>query len=477
MNQDLSFNDLPGEILQEIFSQCLPHPSSIHALPRFGCQESFASLRNAPLLLCNVCKQWRAVAISSPNLWTTMSVIVRSGVAVPAPDLVSVWLYRSGALPLNLALYQQNESTANCVVTGHILSLFQRHISQWGDIHFELHGYDHSQSFAMDEQAGLLLHRFRLHTSLLYPEQEKALFSVLHRAPKLNTLHVSRIPDLDLFGGSPIPIPWPQLVHLCLDYVPAVGTALHILNMSPCLETCCMKIDAAKGSLLYHSSGLSRLRTLSVNLASESLACFFEQLTLPKLVDLTIFVRGPLEHYGWAQEQFDAFLIRSNCHIRRLEIHDTGMNSSEFAACVQHVGLQALVELIIDDTRGWTWDPFVTQEALCLLTFPVLLGQPYAYETFTSHQSSRSGVLSGGSISHKSYLLPFLKELTIRGNCLLSPDGAVADMVESRWKYNIGKAARLKLVEVELPLNHVEDMRRLKGLQGEGLEVVLSQQY
>jgi hypothetical protein len=471
MDQDSSLSNLPVEILQEIFFQCLPNLSSIHALPGFWRQESFASQKNAPLLLCNVCKQWRTVAISSPNLWTTMSVIIRLGVAVPAPDLVSLWLYRSGALPLNLALYQQNESPANRIVTGHILTLFKRHISQWGDIHLELHGYSDHQSFTLNEQAGLLLHKFRLHASQLYPDQEKDLFTVLHHAPRLASLHVSRIPDLDLFGGSPIPIPWPQLVHLCLDYVPAVGTALHILNMSPGLETCHMKVDAARGSLLYHSSGLSKLYALSINLASEFLACFFEQLTLPQLVELTIFVRGPLEQYGWAQEQFDAFLTRSSCHIRRLEIHDTGMNSLEFTACIQHMGLQALAELIVDDTRGWTWDPFVTQEALRLLTFPVIPGQAYAYGTTPCRQSSRSGV------PHKLYSLPFLEKLTIRGNCLLSPDGTVADMVESRWNYHSGKAARLKLVEVELPANHVEDMRRLKDLQGEGLEVISPPQY
>jgi hypothetical protein len=471
MDQDSPLNNIPVEILQEIFFQCLPNPSSIHALPGFWCQELFASPKNAPLLLCNVCKQWRTVAISSPNLWATMSVIVRLGVAVPAPDLLSLWLYRSGALPLNLALYQQNECPANRAVTGHILRLFKRHISRWGDIHLEIHGYSDHQSLALDEQAGLQLHKFRLHASQLYPEQEKDLFTVLHHAPRLESLHVSRIPDLDLFGVSPIPIPWPQLVHLCLDYVPAVGTALHILNMCPGLETCHMKVDAARGSFLCHPSGLSKLRTLSINLASESLACFLEQLTLPQLVDLTIFVRGPLEQYGWAQEQFDAFLIRSSCRVRRLEIHDTGMNSLEFTACIQHVGLQALAELIVDDTRGWTWDPFVTQEALRLLTFPALRGQACAYGATSSREFYTSGV------PHQFYLLPFLDKLTIRGNCLLSPDGIVADMVESRWTCHNGKVARLKLVEVELPADHVEDMRRLKELQGEGLEVILPQHY
>ena len=37
--------------------------------------------------------------------------------------------------------------------------------------------------------------------------------------------------------------------------------------------------------------------------------------------------------------------------------------------------------------------------------------------------------------------------------------------------------SRGRLMEVELPANHVEDMRRLNDLQGEGLEVISPQEY
>lgn len=472
--------NLPVEILQEVFFQCLPKQPNISAHPGFWRQESLSSPSYAPLLLCHVCRKWRAVALSSPHLWTTMSVIVRLGVAVPAPDLVSVWLRRSGALPLNLALYQQNESTANRVAAGHILDLFKRHISQWGDIHFELFGPHYSCSLIPSERARPLLREFRLYTSHLFPEQEKDLFSVLNHAPQLESLHVSRIPDLDLFGGSPIPIPWVQLVHLSLDYVPAVGTALHILNTCPNLKHCSMKIDTARGSLLYPPPHLPKLHTLSINLGFESLSCFLEQLTLPKLVDLTVFVRGPLEQYGWAQEQFDAFLTRSNCHIRRLEIHDTGMSSSQFMGCLQHANLQELVELVIDDTRDWTWDPFVTHDALDLLILPASPVKRPVHELkdIMSHGTHSTNTSSDdGLASQTPGLLPLLERLTIRGNCLLSSDGKIADMVESRWRQHDKDIARLNFVEVELLASHMEDMRRLKELQGEGLEVVLSQQY
>jgi len=137
------------------------------------------------------------------------------------------------------------------------------------------------------------------------------------------------------------------------------------------------------------------------------------------------------------------------------------MISQEFESCVQHPGLQALAELVIKDTKGWTLDPFVTQAALDLLAVPA------------SHSFSHT---DGRDYPHSCFL-PILQRLTIHGNCFISPDGVIANMVESRWKSYNNQVARLNLLDVELPTNHMEDMRRLKKLQGEGLEVVLSQQY
>lgn len=468
MGANLSLTNLPAEILQEVFFWCLPTPSNASQQAVFMRRETLSSSRYAPLLLCHVCRQWRDVALSSPNLWTTLSVIVRLGVAVPAPDLVSLWLSRSGALPLDLALYQQNDSNANCVAVGHILDIFEQRILRWGKVHLELSGPCSTRLGIGDERAGPLLEDFRLYISDNFSREED-LFSVFNYVPRLQSLHVSRIPRLDLSGGSSTQVPWKQLTHLSLDYVPAIGTALRILDMSPDLETCAMKIDTIRGSPLYNPPHLPKLHTLSINLGFESLAWFLDHLTLPRLTDLKVSVRGPLEQYRWAQEQFDAFVTRSSCRIRRLEIHDTGMTSSEFASSIQHPGLQALTELVIDDTKGWTLDPFVTQAALDLLTVPA------SHHSDSSYTRNRTSL--NAALPQTPCFLPLLERLTIRGNCFLSPDGAIANMVESRRRCHTMEVAHLKLMDVELPTNHKEDLRRLKELQGEGLEVVFSQQY
>jgi hypothetical protein len=470
MNGRPSLVELPTEILQEVFLWCLPSPSNDSEHAVFMRRETLAGPEHAPMLLCRICKEWRNVALSSPNLWTTLSVIVRLGVAVPAPNLVSMWLSRTGVLPLNISLYQQNESNANCIAAGCILDIFQQRAPQWGNVRLELFGPHSTRLGIGGVRVGNFLRDFRLYIANNFSEEtEEDLFRVFSSVPHLHSLHVSRIPRLDLSGYSSIPIPWMQLTHLSLDYVPAVGAALRILDKCPNLESCSMKIDTPRGSLPYSPPHLSQLHTLSINLGFESLACFLDHLILPQLIDLTVSVRGPLEHYRWAQEQFDAFLTRSTCQIRRLEIHDTGMTSSEFVCCIQHPNLQAVVELVIDDTKGWTLNPFVTPAALDLLTLPT--------RHHPNWPCTRDHTPFEIGSQQIACFLPLLERLTIRGNCFLSPDGTIASTLESRWRNHTSKVSRLKLVEVELPANHMEDMRRLRELQGEGLEVVLSQQY
>jgi hypothetical protein len=73
----------------------------------------------------------------------------------------------------------------------------------------------------------------------------------------------------------------------------------------------------------------------------------------------------------------------------------------------------------------------------------------------------------------RSILLPNLEALTFRGSCLWTADGAVADMVESRWRFLASGVRRLKRVELELLSSHVEDLRRLQEFSVEGLQLQL----
>ena len=461
---------MPIEILQEIFILCLPKP------PSFRSQLSSRLLgkpSSAPLLLCQICELWRQCAISLPDLWASLDVYVFMGKPQPSLGLTALWLARSGTLPLSLGLYQQDESSDNCVSAGELLDIYTRYIHRWSNIQFNLSGTRYNRHLTSQQLSAPMLKHFGMQISYRVREdEENELFRIFDDVPRLSNLFVSKIPNLSMSGVSTIPIPWSQLVSLKLDHVPSVGTALHILQKSQNLTDCAIKVDSIFGPLprdpVYHH----HLTSLTLNIGHEQASTFLEYVALPRLVRLAIYVKGPLDLCRWPQPKFMDFLERSECRLVHFEIYDTGMRSDEFAECVSNPRLQSLERILVDDRRDWRWDPYVTDLALDLLTCSTFLDK----SSSTSAMESPFAVDTESEIIAKKpmpCILPKLESLTFRGTCLRSADGVVADMIESRWRSHCNGVRRIKRVELDLLSSHVEDCRRLKEFCNEGLELDL----
>jgi hypothetical protein len=78
---------IPTEILSEIFLHCLVEDSD-----GFDAEE-------APLLLNFVCSKWRTVAISTPQLWSSISLDLPPCGGI---EMLETWLSRSSASPLKI---------------------------------------------------------------------------------------------------------------------------------------------------------------------------------------------------------------------------------------------------------------------------------------------------------------------------------------------------------------------------------------
>lgn len=142
---------LPAETLARIFVHCLP--GSLYVVPR---------IKDAPLLLVQVCRHWREVAITTPRLWCHLNAIQDYGLDVPLPRMdgrdvmgYASWLSRSGSCPLSLA--------ASFNADGH-------NRQQW--LGFLLH------------------HRKRLHRLRVVDEEELDLNAFLDGADALNALNI-----------------------------------------------------------------------------------------------------------------------------------------------------------------------------------------------------------------------------------------------------------------------------------------------
>lgn len=89
MNKPFPLLDLSPELVGEVFQHCLPE------------QESF-SPRDAPLVLTQVCSAWRAIALTTPRLWSNIYVPGWQTMPRDVGALVRLWLDRSGQTKLSV---------------------------------------------------------------------------------------------------------------------------------------------------------------------------------------------------------------------------------------------------------------------------------------------------------------------------------------------------------------------------------------
>ncbi|KAJ7479779.1 hypothetical protein FB451DRAFT_1556612 [Mycena latifolia] len=113
------FLRLPNEITAEIFTQFLPpypkRPPLVGPL--------------SPSFLCQICRHWRDVAVSTPSLWSALSLYLEYDYVERYEQqlyLLETWLERSGNCPLSIAL----EITADESI-GRFIEATVRHSARW----------------------------------------------------------------------------------------------------------------------------------------------------------------------------------------------------------------------------------------------------------------------------------------------------------------------------------------------------------
>ncbi|KAJ7700661.1 hypothetical protein B0H14DRAFT_763841 [Mycena olivaceomarginata] len=124
MASTISVLDLPPEITSVIFLYCV--------LDECGPERRFPTLSEelAPLLLGRICRQWRSIAWSTPELWTMVEVDCPPCIDDVVPHLER-WFLRAGSLPLTLDIYYNALSHTS---SDALLRLLQRHSARFQDL-------------------------------------------------------------------------------------------------------------------------------------------------------------------------------------------------------------------------------------------------------------------------------------------------------------------------------------------------------
>ncbi|KAJ7471763.1 hypothetical protein FB451DRAFT_1089812 [Mycena latifolia] len=315
----ISILDFPPEITSVIFVYCVASDSyfDTNELP-------WLSPYEPPLLLGCICRQWRDVALSTPELWNVLQVECPYFIEEIIPQL-DRWLLKARALPLTVDIrYKVHPDTSS----DDILRLMKRHSEQLQNITLDISPEDFYRF------AGIVgplpgLRKLVLNSRILgHPIYDGSYISAFNAAPQLRDVHF-----ISGFSTKNIALPWGQLTTFRADTLPT-SQFLHVLLLAPNLVSCRLEIYHATNvfvsvpPLLYLTSLIVRGMVPSTDLLA--------QLTTPALVHLEV---EDLELDRWV-----AFLARSGCALQYLAVATKGWTPAMYAQGLD--GVPSVTELV-----------------------------------------------------------------------------------------------------------------------------------
>ncbi|KAJ7695755.1 hypothetical protein B0H17DRAFT_1055480 [Mycena rosella] len=275
---------IPPEIIAEIFVWCLSGGPKSQA-------QTTAHLKSVPMQLACVCRDWRNIAFSTPQIWCFVTASLNSNLFYTRP-----YFTRLGTSP---------------VVP---LEVIARYCHQWETVKIDL----------MDRDAALLgkvKGRLPLLQKLTVSVYGESLGDTFGQAPKLRDLDVTVI-NTSARALSPTNFPWSQL-NVFRGESLSIEDCFQVLRLTPHLECCTFSgWFGDSNGLPVLPLNLPSLRSLSL-LNPEQFGWFLGALTLPGLEDLRLSILAR------QIPSFCEFIYRSSCSLKQLALRTSSMLSYE----------------------------------------------------------------------------------------------------------------------------------------------------
>ncbi|KAF7325608.1 F-box domain-containing protein [Mycena kentingensis (nom. inval.)] len=259
---------IPPELTMEIFKAvCSPRDAAGPSLLR----------TSAPLLLTEVCRSWRQIAISTPELWQGAHLRARH-----PTEFVQMWIARTGRTPLDCYLYSDDADGLDALMECALQeSRRWRVITLWIPL-VSFPKLDHDlagTSLPMLRSLTLEISNFSA-PGMSVDEIEPL---TIRNAPLLQELH------LKMSTRLPVEVPWEQLTKLELGFTLSPANALGMV--ARCSQLIELKLDTISTdpdglippvSPLLHST----LQKLDCNIGVGN-DCILQHLTLSALTSLS----------------------------------------------------------------------------------------------------------------------------------------------------------------------------------------------
>ncbi|KAJ7261295.1 hypothetical protein B0H12DRAFT_1106143 [Mycena haematopus] len=430
---------IPPEILAEIFLQLTSieentttakdttnfTPKPRNELPYWINQNYMMQrplVHRAPLLFCEISRKWRAIALSVPRLWNSLSLQCRAKKLTTSVPLCEMWLKRSGSLPLSIRLYPRRygfvhrpfEDSEDLVNT--ILPFAAR----WRFLDLDgLRAPSYNALRCVFSNSVPILEAL----SVCHGMQEYA--STLR---KLCRLYFDKVGAANIVTQQEqATFPWSQLTHIDVGDC-SVDDCLQILNQASAAIDCRFAITRPSQQAHHASILLSELRILKIQVVSDSSAISLDPwwscLTCTALS--TLFVSSDIS------QGLPSFIMRSGKTIEDFTLTISGLDDDQFMSCLAKMPF--LRRLKVSET-GTHWQ-FANQVWESLTWAAATDSPPPLIPKLESLE------LTGGVYSSHKDIVRMLKSRLGRPDCAV-PELKVVTL--SFWR-NLSESAYQKLL-------------------------------
>ncbi|KAF7314083.1 hypothetical protein HMN09_00567300 [Mycena chlorophos] len=339
---------LPNEITSAIFVACLPEHGRVRP-----------SAHRAPLLVAQICRHWRAVALSTTQLWCSLDVELRRGarrrgVGVVLPGnqkLVETWACRAGSRPLCLTIrgpgLLDDKQEQRLPAPNALPFYLCRYPRRLGKIEADV---------SADQLLQLLPagNRFPNLTHVAGPFALKDPGLLAGVSPKLESLHLRECTPKMLAKLSST-----RLKSLRLGHRITLSCFLDVASRCPCLEDFEGNVYLTDACLIkYAGHAITFLPGITTFDVADSDCGLFNFLTLPSLSTLRFALRSRIHPFvDDPVVAMSEFLQRSSCLVTTLSLNAAFRDASvnQIADCLR---LFSSVEILALKLRFYRRDEF-----------------------------------------------------------------------------------------------------------------------
>ncbi|EAU87353.2 hypothetical protein CC1G_02112 [Coprinopsis cinerea okayama7 len=280
-DQPITIDAFPNELLSNIFAlyvRASHTPNDPRPSKRIGRIEAVDNSPNSPVLLGWVSSRWRAVALSTVGLWST--IVVRN----PLPRDVGIfkqWLERSRGALLDLTLSRNMESNDGAPFHNILLSAAAES-SRWRSINLAVLDEDLEDVF---DPKTLILSNLK-HAQYIHEIPDRGLkrrfYECIFTSPVLIQCRIEACSIEPTWVAGPA---WNSLRSVVIDTIDTTGL-IKMLAMCPLIEQCMVNIMFLSPSESVHRTTVTvpTLRLLHLAYVERYLQ-FLDYLALPSLTD------------------------------------------------------------------------------------------------------------------------------------------------------------------------------------------------